>query len=559
MLGQFIVLSLAMIIDAPAMALSVRSVSTGDKSACAVVENKVKCWGSNASGQLGNGWTGTTESTPVSVATNTSTIPGTSHCVYWGPFCWYVVQDTPTIPASALAGKSVTKVTVGSNHACAIANAGVYCWGDNTYGQLGNRTNTSSAVPVTVDTLATNSPTKSALGGKEVIDIAAGEYFTCALASDGSIACWGMGANGRLGTGNMNNANYPQTVAGALVGKRGIKLAKVAGGAMCAIAIGSAESASSTSGRPYCWGYGMGDVGSLATQYLGCNANTPTTQRAPYLIATDYVHTATPRDSSGVASVLSNIDIAVSNDITGTSNGKAYYWGLHGYNTYRSVGPASCTIQECKMVFLQQTPTRLRLASYHSDSGDGVNATLVNKVTGSGPNAGTHKPNPGSTGSSTPGWNPNKRRVCTNVNHYGLYNSFAEVGSTTTVGPLYTSGPLNGTISNASGNAYDGLFCGQTGSNVIYCDAHATDKTNGQLGLTLAQAGAANWSSVTGPKQVYAAGWLSGKTVTDLGTGSSGFTCATVSGGVGCWGLNSSGQLGNGNTTSQFNATAVNF
>lgn len=170
-----------------------QQVSAGATTACAVVNYKAECWGDNGSGQLGIGTTGGTKTSPIAVATNSSTIPAVTKCstVFFFTSCNTV---TPAIAASALAGKNVTKVSVGTNHACALANATVFCWGDNSHGQLGNKTTTSSSVPVAV-----NIGSDSALYKKEVVDVSASNQYTCALASDGAVACWGYGANGELG------------------------------------------------------------------------------------------------------------------------------------------------------------------------------------------------------------------------------------------------------------------------------------------------------------------------------------------------------------------------
>lgn len=112
-----------------AAAPTISNVSTGDNSACAVVDGVVKCWGSNVSGKLGIGVSGGSRTSPVAVATNKDPIAAVSHCLYWGGWCYQVVQDSPAIAPSALADKYVEKVSVGVNHACAMANARVYCWG----------------------------------------------------------------------------------------------------------------------------------------------------------------------------------------------------------------------------------------------------------------------------------------------------------------------------------------------------------------------------------------------------------------------------------------------
>ena len=53
--------------------------------------------------------------------------------------------------AGVLAGKTITAISAGGLHSCAVADGKAYCWGNNYYGQLGNGT-TPTPVPVAVDT-----------------------------------------------------------------------------------------------------------------------------------------------------------------------------------------------------------------------------------------------------------------------------------------------------------------------------------------------------------------------------------------------------------------------
>lgn len=96
----------------------VRAITSGEAHTCAVKENGTAlCWGFNDGGQVGDG-TRTGRNTPVAV--------------------------------QGLAG-SVEAMGAGAYHTCARLNTGaIQCWGNNTYGQLGNGTNTNSLVPVTV-------------------------------------------------------------------------------------------------------------------------------------------------------------------------------------------------------------------------------------------------------------------------------------------------------------------------------------------------------------------------------------------------------------------------
>ena len=79
----------------------------------------------------------------------------------------------------------VASITAGGEHACALTTAGsVMCWGNNWAGQLGNGTSgrgTSASTPVDV------------AGLTDVQSIAAGNAHTCALTSEGTVKCWGAG------------------------------------------------------------------------------------------------------------------------------------------------------------------------------------------------------------------------------------------------------------------------------------------------------------------------------------------------------------------------------
>ena len=121
-------------------------------------------WGSNSKGELGNNST-TGSSVPVAVDMS-----------------------------GALAGKAVTAVTAGGYYTCAVADGKAYCWGYNDSGQLGDNSINDSPVPVAVDT-------SGALAGETVTAISAGRSHTCAVA-DGKAYCWGYNGSGQLGDGS---------------------------------------------------------------------------------------------------------------------------------------------------------------------------------------------------------------------------------------------------------------------------------------------------------------------------------------------------------------------
>jgi hypothetical protein len=105
-----------------------------------------------------------------------------------------VVQFAPSTPPSQFQSNAFDCVLLGSG--------AVQCWGDNTFGQLGNGTNTASNTPVTVSGLPSN-----------VVQIAVGQGHVCALTSatgafvNASLYCWGRNDHGQLGLSNTTNVN----------------------------------------------------------------------------------------------------------------------------------------------------------------------------------------------------------------------------------------------------------------------------------------------------------------------------------------------------------------
>lgn len=128
----------------------------------------------------------------------------------------------------------IAAVAAGAAHTCILTRAGgVWCFGDNHAGQLGDGTTTATAAPVAVSGLA-----------RDVIAIAAGWFHTCALTRAGAVKCWGGNTHGQLGDGGTDNARLPVDVSAPF-------------GAARAIAAGGQRScALAGSGDVWCWGFG---------------------------------------------------------------------------------------------------------------------------------------------------------------------------------------------------------------------------------------------------------------------------------------------------------------
>jgi hypothetical protein len=408
-----------------------------------------------------------------------------------------------------------------------------------------------SLAPVKVDTQikdATGKP-KSALGQKEVIDVAAGEFFTCALASDGTVACWGEGDNGRLGINSTIDVNYPKAVytAGVMSGKKSIKLAKAAGAVMCVIAVNAdVFSTEINRGNPYCWGLGVGDGTVPASTYTKCSRSVGPTSANTSATSTVYFDALQPVNSAGVINQVGDIEIASTSQISGVgNNNRAYYWGLHGY-TKTTVSSGKQTGTGCTY----------RTEDTGGNSGGNVNPR-TGKPCGGG---GSGKPGCGGGGGGT---------TYKTVKRYDVTTTYTPIGSITTLGPLYNGAANQGVLNQknlrlTSGNAFSGLFCTvPAGSADSYCDAHGTSVNEGQTGSNYTQQCTTVWFTTTcipaptGPQQVYSGGWLAGKTVDQLSTGGSGFTCALANNTIGCWGVNTKGQLSTGDILNKNVPTAI--
>jgi alpha-tubulin suppressor-like RCC1 family protein len=203
------------------------AVSAGDNSSCAILlSGRIRCWGYNNHGQLGNGSVIDssfpvevnifTSATTISVGSNfaCATESGTVRCWGYGTAgqlgnAESVSSATPrsvrTAPAAAGPSgvlASVASVSVGGNHACALAiNGSIRCWGEGSAGQLGDGLSTDSNIAVTVSGLAA------------ATHVSAGNNFTCALLSSGGGGrCWGSNGAGQLGNNSTTGSDTPVTV-----------------------------------------------------------------------------------------------------------------------------------------------------------------------------------------------------------------------------------------------------------------------------------------------------------------------------------------------------------
>jgi alpha-tubulin suppressor-like RCC1 family protein len=207
----------------------------GSHTVALLADGSVRSWGGNGSGQLGNGTTvGSPNPVPVSGLGEVVAIAaGVNHTVAlladgtvmaWGANAYGQLGNGTTtgspVPVNVLSlGGTAIAIAAGSNHSVALlADGTVKCWGYNNYGQLGNGTNTSSATPVSVGSFSAAATA-----------IAAGGSHTLALLADGTLRSWGYNNYGQLGNGTTSTSLSPVNVTGL-------------GGSVAAIAAGTSHS-----------------------------------------------------------------------------------------------------------------------------------------------------------------------------------------------------------------------------------------------------------------------------------------------------------------------------
>lgn len=175
----------------------------------AVQNGAVLAWGDSSSGQLGNGTFGGFRSTPVPV----------------------IGMDS-----------GVTAIAANSQRSLAIKNGGLWAWGINDIGQLGNGTNTTAppyGISMPVAVLGMDSG---------VTAVAAGLNHSLAV-KDGGLYAWGWNGSGALGIGTADGMPHstPMRVIGLSSG-------------VTAVAAGYEHSLAVAGGRVYAWGNGNGII-----------------------------------------------------------------------------------------------------------------------------------------------------------------------------------------------------------------------------------------------------------------------------------------------------------
>ncbi len=215
----------------------VAGVVAGSGHTCAWLTNGTAwCWGDNRQGQLGDGTT-TSRVYPVQVTGMPNNVVGMTagdrHTCAWMSgqrlYCWgsngtgQLGDGTMTrrpSPVWVNGAGNVVQAAGGGSHTCALrADEKVLCWGQNIHGQLGDGTNTRRLSPALVFG-------DGGAGG--VVDLGAGGNTSCAVQiweGDHRVFCWGDNGQGQIGDGTTTNRVDPTQMMGLPAGATDVVVA----------------------------------------------------------------------------------------------------------------------------------------------------------------------------------------------------------------------------------------------------------------------------------------------------------------------------------------------
>ena len=257
--------------------LSFASLSAGGLHTCGRTRaGALYCWGANDVGQLG-------------IGTNT----GPEICNY---------NPCSTKPVAVAGGLTFLAHGAGFAFTCGLTTSGAaHCWGDNTFGELGDGTTADSSVPVAV------------AGGLTFVSIGAGDFQSCGLTTAGATHCWGDNRYGQLGIGTSYGPESCRTFESCST----VPVAVVGGLAFAGVAVGGDHTCGLVGRAAYCWGYNLyGELG------IGTNVGPEVCfVRTPF----DYCSTVPVAVTGGLAFTVLSAGYAHTCGLTARK--AAYCWG----------------------------------------------------------------------------------------------------------------------------------------------------------------------------------------------------------------------------------------
>jgi uncharacterized repeat protein (TIGR02543 family) len=390
---------------------------------------------------------------------------------------------------------SATIVLGGSHSAYLYPSGRVFTWGNNSSGQLGDNTTTSKSNPTEITSRF------SLAAGDKIVAISLGSSHSSAISSTGRVFTWGSNFGGPLGDGTTDNKSVPTEITSRFSLNAGDKIVSISLG-------NSYSSAISSTGRVFTWGYNLyGQLGD-ATTGSSNNKSIPTE--------------ITSRFSLAAGDKIVSISLGNSHSSAISSSGRVFTWG---YNLDGQLGNATTGSSNNKSIPTEIT-SRFSLAAEDK---------IVAISLGS-----SHSSAISSTG-----------RVFTWGN-----NTSGQLGDTTTT-LRNTPTEITSRFSLAAGDKIVSMSLGSSHSSAISSTGRVFTWGNnfyGQLGD--ATTGSSNDKSI--PTEITSRFSLAaGDKIVSLSLGQSHSSAISSTGRVFTWGSNSSGRLGDGNTTDRLIPTEI--
>lgn len=209
-----------------------QALATGSGTVCGISNGSLSCWGSNAYGVRGTGFS---DFGRVGSAADWSTVGlgyaggcglrGSGELFCWGRFVAGTTDGyTPVRIGSA---SDWSQLSVGEHAQCAIRDGELYCWGEGANGALGLGAITEASAPARVGS------------DDDWLGVSIRTDHACGIRNGGDLYCWGSNTYRALGTASASNSNTPVLVST---------------GGWQSIAVGDQHSCGVRSGQLHCWG-----------------------------------------------------------------------------------------------------------------------------------------------------------------------------------------------------------------------------------------------------------------------------------------------------------------
>jgi alpha-tubulin suppressor-like RCC1 family protein len=301
------------------------SISAGATHACGVADAAGFCWGDNSTGQLGDDGRQFGKPVPAfdicfplqprvcslsprsvrdtnliaetltgisAAGTHTCAMTTTGGVICWGGGSAEIGSDTVARTDSmktlehkivVRGGYTFTAITAGLSHNCGIRTPGseAYCWGLDSYGQLGTRS-PGSACPDGGGGLILCSTTPLRIpAGHRFLRLSAGERTTCGIdADDSTVYCWGSNQFGQIDAAHLTDTTCASGAGCRLtptpvpvIGARRVISISVGQRHACAVTV---------EGAAYCWGEPAGGKLGNASTSGGTTPSLPVRVSEPH-------------------------------------------------------------------------------------------------------------------------------------------------------------------------------------------------------------------------------------------------------------------------------------